>query len=94
MGTSNAVGARLHDVLHRLPGMPAHAHATELNANATARRLHHRPLRNRPLRNRALQNWAPRNTPLGSPGGPHGRPPRLLPGWQAWLGRRLGPRPR
>ena len=80
MGTSKAAGARLHDALHRLPGMPAHAQAAELNANAAARRLHHRPLRNRALR----------NTPLRSPSGHHGRPPRLLAGWQAWLGRRLG----
>ena len=35
-----------------------------------------------------------RNTPLRSPGGHHGRPPRLLAGWQAWLGRRLGQGPR
>lgn len=80
MGTSKAVGARLHDALHRLPGMPAHARAAELNANARARRLHHRPLRNRPLRNTALRN----------PAGHHGRPPRLLAGWQAWLGRCAG----
>ena len=49
MGTSKTVGARLHDALHRLPGMPAHARAAELNANAAARRRHHRLLRNRPL---------------------------------------------
>jgi hypothetical protein len=80
MGTSKTAGARLHGALHRLPGMPAHARAAELNANAAARRLHHRPLRNRALR----------NTPLRSPDGHHGRPPRLLAGWQAWIGRRLG----
>ncbi len=89
MGTSKAAGARLHDALHWLPGMPAHAQAAEQNANAAARRLHHRPLRNRALRNTPL-----RNTPLRSPGGHHGRPPRLLAGWQAWLGRRLGRGPR
>jgi hypothetical protein len=80
MGTSKTAGARLHDALHRLPGMPAHVQAGELNANAAARRLHHRPIRNRALR----------NTPLRSPDGHHGRPPRLLAGWQAWIGRRLG----
>jgi hypothetical protein len=82
MGTSESVGARLHDALHRLPGMPPHAQAAELNANAAARRLHHRPLRNRALR----------NTPLRSPDGHHGRPPRLLAEWQARLGRRFGQR--
>jgi hypothetical protein len=84
MGTSKAVGARLPDALHRLPGMPAHARAAELNANAAARRLHHRPLRNRGLR----------NTPPRSPGGHHGWRPRLLAGWQARLGCRLGQGPR
>jgi hypothetical protein len=75
MGASEAVGARLHDALHRLPGMPAHARAAELNANAAARRLHRRLLRNR---------WLP------NPGGHHGRPPRVLAGWQAWIGGLFG----
>jgi hypothetical protein len=70
METSKAAGARLHDALHRLPGMPAHARAAELNANAAARRLHRRLLRNRPLRN---------------PDGHHGRLPRVLAGWRAWI---------
>ena len=64
--------------------MPAHARAAELNANAAARRLQHRPLRNRPLR----------STPLRGPGGDPERPPRLLARWQARLGRRLGQRQR
>jgi hypothetical protein len=75
MGTSKAAGARLHDALHRLPGMPAHARAAELNANAAARRLHRRLSRNRPPRN---------------PDGHHGRPPRVLAGWQAWIGGLFG----
>ena len=75
MGTSKAAGARLHDALHRLPGMPAHARAAELNAKAAARRLHHRLLRNQPLRN---------------PDGHHGRRPRVLAGWQAWIGGLFG----
>lgn len=70
MGTSKPTVARLHDALHRLPGMPAHARAAELNANAAARRLHRRLLRNRD--------------------GHHGRPPRLLAGWQAWIGGLFG----
>jgi hypothetical protein len=79
MGTSKAVGARLQDALHRLPGMPAHARAAELNANAAARRLHRRLLRNRPQRN---------------PDGHHGRPPRVLAGWQARVGGLFGQRQR
>ena len=74
MGTSKAADGRLHDALHRLPGMPAHARAAELNANAAARRLQHRLLRNRPLRN---------------PDGHHGRP-RVLAGWQARTGGLFG----
>jgi len=30
MGASKKVGARPHDALHRLAGMPAHARAAEL----------------------------------------------------------------
>jgi hypothetical protein len=80
MRASKAVGARPYDALHRPPGMPAHAQAAERNANAAARRLHHRPFRHRALR----------TTPLRSLGSHHGRLPRLLAGWQAWLGRGLG----
>jgi hypothetical protein len=80
MGTSEAVGSRLHEALHRLPGMPAHARAPELNANAAARRRHHRSLPNPPLR----------NAPLRSPGAHHEHPPRVLVRWQAWIGRHLG----
>jgi len=79
MGTSKAAGARLHDALHRLPEMPAHARPPELNANAAARRLQHHLLPNRPLRN---------------PDGHHGRPPRVLAGWQAWTGGLFGQGPR
>ena len=84
MRTSNDAGARLHDVLHRLPGMPAHAEAAELNANVPARLLNRRALRNRPLRNRALRNRRVRDL------GGQERSARLLAGWQAWLGRRFG----
>jgi hypothetical protein len=74
MGFSDAAGAWAHDAMHRLPGMPDHARAGELNAR------HQRALPNRPLRNRPLQN----------PTGHHQRPPRLFPRWQAWLGERFG----
>jgi hypothetical protein len=74
MKTSKPAGEHLHDWLHRLPGMPAHARADALNASAP-RGLRNRPLRNSPLRNRD---------------GHHERPPRLLAGWQAWIGRRFG----
>lgn len=75
MGTSKKASTRMHDAVHQLPGMPAHDQAAELNSNAAAGRLHHRSLPNRPLRN---------------PDGHHGRPPRVLAGWQAWIGRLFG----
>jgi len=77
VGTSKKASVRLHDMLHRLPSMPAHDQAAELNSNAGADRLQYRSLPNRPLRNR----------PLRSPDGHHGRPPRVLPRWQARIGR-------
>jgi hypothetical protein len=80
MGFSNAAGAWAHDAMHRLPGMPDHARAGELNAHQRQRALSNRALPNRPLRNRPLQN----------PNGHHQRPARLLPRWQAWLGERFG----
>jgi len=74
MGLSNALGAAAHDAMHRLPGMPDHSRKAQLNAHQ-----HQRALRNRPLRHRPLQ----------SAHSHHGRPPRLFPGWQAWLGQRF-----
>jgi len=74
MGLSNTLGAAAHDAMHRLPGMPDHHQNSQLNAHQ-----HQRALRNRPLRNR----------PLHSPVSRHGRPPRVLAGWQAWLGQRF-----
>jgi hypothetical protein len=74
MGTSTKASARMHDTLHRLPGMPAHEEAARLNSNAAARRRHSAP----PIR------------PLRSPDGHHGRPPRVLAGWQARIGRLFG----
>jgi len=79
MGLSNALGAVAHAAMHRLPGMPDHAGAGELNAHQHQRALRNRALGNRPLTSRPLQ----------SPAGHHGRPPRLFAGWQAWLGQRF-----
>jgi hypothetical protein len=81
MRFSSTVGALVHDAMHRLPGMPDHARAGELNARQQQRVLQNRPLPNRPLGNRPLRN----------PNGRHQRPARLFPRWQAWLGERFGP---
>ncbi len=48
MGFAKTVGASAHEATHRLPGMPDHARAGELNSSSAARI---RPLRNRPLQN-------------------------------------------
>ena len=85
MRFSSAVGALAHDAMHRLPGMPDHARAGELNARQQ-RVLPNRPLPNRPLPNRSL-----RNRPLQNRNGHHQRPARLFPRWQAWLSERFGP---
>jgi hypothetical protein len=81
MRFSSAVGALAHDAMHRLPGMPDHARAGELNARQQQRPLPNRPLPNRPLGNRPLQN----------PNGHHQCPARLFPRRQAWLSERFGP---
>jgi hypothetical protein len=78
--TSDKTSPRMHNALHGLPGIPAHDQAAELNSSDAARRLHHRSRPNRPLRNRPLQN----------PAAHHRRPPRVLTGWQTWLGRLFG----
>jgi hypothetical protein len=89
MKTSKPAGEHLHDGLHRLLGMPAHARPDELNAKA-ARGLRNRPLRNTPLRNTPLRNTPLRNTPLRNPDGYRERPPRLLAGCEVGIGRRFG----
>ena len=82
----SAAGASAHDAMHRLPGMPDHARAGELNARQQQRVLPNRPLPNRPLPNRSL-----RNRPLQNRNGHHQRPARLFPRWQARLSERFGP---
>jgi hypothetical protein len=78
MGFSNDVGALAHDAMHRLPWMPDHARASELNTQ------HQRALRNRSLRNRPM-----RNRPVRNGDGHHDRPARLFADWQAWLAQRF-----
>ncbi len=65
---------RLHERLHRLPGMPPHADAARLNQNRGARRPARRPAR------------AGHHPSRPSPGAHHARPPRVLAGWQEWIG--------
>lgn len=77
------ISERLHERLHKLPGMPPHSGADRLNQNRHARRLNahnhggHRP---------ALTGHHPS---LPNPNGHHARPPRVLVAWQNWIGGRL-----
>jgi hypothetical protein len=38
----NRPSGRLHELLHKVPGVPPHSEAERLNANATAARIHGR----------------------------------------------------
>jgi hypothetical protein len=78
------VTTRLHERLHKLPGMPPHSDAARLNHNAGARRL---PVRNHYVRPPAPSGTRPALTNRTSH---HTRPPRVLAGWQEWTFDRAG----
>jgi hypothetical protein len=84
VSTRGKASTRMHDWLHQLPGMPAHDQAARLNSNQASGRLRNRSLPNRSLPNRPLPNRA----------GHYRRPPRVLAGWQARVGRLFGQEPR
>jgi hypothetical protein len=73
---SAPISERLHEHLHKLPGMPSHSEADRLNQNRHAHTHHggHRP---------ALTGHHPS---LPNPNGHHARPPRVLVAWQNWIG--------
>jgi len=72
---SAPITERLHEQMHKLPGMPPHAEADRLNQNLHAHNHdEHRP---------AL---AGRHPSLPNPNGHHARPPRVLVAWQNWIG--------
>lgn len=73
---SAPISERLHEHLHKLPGMPPHSEAARLNQNRHAHNHHgrHRP---------ALTGHRPS---LLNPDGHHARPPRVLVAWQNWIG--------
>jgi hypothetical protein len=72
------IAQRLHEHVHRLPGMPPHSEANRLNLNSVARRLStHNHVQGPSL----MQ-------PLPAPRGPsahHARQPRILVDWQTWI---------
>ena len=71
------ISERLHEYLHKLPGMPPHSEADRLNQNRHAHNNHHGA--HRP----ALTGHHPS---LPNPDGHHAGPPRILMAWQNWIG--------
>ena len=76
------IAERLHEQMHKLPGMPSHSKAERLNRNLGARCLsahgHYpgsHPVLDGP--HPVLQNRNAHNA----------RPPRVLVAWQEWIGR-------
>jgi hypothetical protein len=76
---SSELAERLHERLHRLPGMPPHAEADRLNHGPATQRRHTHHHR----RPSALIG---RHPALGNPNAHHSRPPRVLVAWQNWIG--------
>jgi hypothetical protein len=81
---SVSITQRLHEGLHALPGMPPHSEAAGRNQHAGAGAVA------RPGAGRA-GHWRPG---LTSPDAHHSRPPRMLVGWQTWIGERFAGRNR
>ncbi|WP_147404257.1 hypothetical protein [Nocardia panacis] len=98
MSRSESIIDRLHLAMHRLPGMPDHERAPDRNSNRAGRV---RALRwNSAGRDRAAR-WnhtvnesacvrAARWNSNAVAERVHARPPRVLVGWQTWIGDRLG----
>jgi hypothetical protein len=85
---SVSIARRLHQGLHALPGMPPHTEAARLNA----RREPAHPAAGRrpgPAKDRRPGLAAGQRHGLASPDAHHARPPRVLVGWQTWLGQRF-----
>jgi hypothetical protein len=66
------IAKRLHEQMHKLPGMPSHSDAELLNRNLGARRL-------------SAQMHGPYLV-FKNRNAHHGRPPRVLVAWQEWIG--------
>ena len=75
---SASITQRLHESLHALPGMPPHSEAARRKQHADA----HHP---GPGAGLAVS----RRPGLASPDAHHSRPPRVLVGWQTWIGERF-----
>jgi hypothetical protein len=70
--TKQSIPHRMHEQMHRLPGVPEHREAETLNQRSGAA--------NRPLKNRPLQNHHARINQ-------NRREPKVLVGWQNAIGR-------
>lgn len=71
---SAQIAGRLHEQMHKLPGMPPHSDAARLNHSRATKNhgRHPAPAGHHPA--------------LRSPNPRHVRPPRVLVAWQEWIG--------
>jgi hypothetical protein len=80
MTSKQPVVDRLHDDLHRIPGMPSHDRAAEFNSNAHAKQVHAHATATKPATpHPSLQNRT----------GHHGDP-RVFVRWQRFIARIVG----
>ena len=87
---SASITQRLHEGLHALPGMPAHSEAARRNQHAGAGADAGAGAGAEPAAGPA----GGRRSGLASPNAHHSRPPRVLAGWQTWIGEWLAGRNR
>jgi hypothetical protein len=69
-------GSKLHDLMHRLPGVPAH-----VDAAVQERHQHARP------RGQSVRARPHPRARLTNPTHHHDRSPRVLVRWQGWIAR-------
>jgi hypothetical protein len=92
--TQKPFADRLHDAMHRIPLVPAHERATEraagrdeVNTAARERATRWNDGLNAAARQRAAR-WNSNARGRAIAHRAHARPPRVLAGWQAWIGGR------
>ena len=89
MTDDNTGRSRFHQAMHRIPGIPDHDRAQELNSNRTGRV---RGVKANEARRARAKRW---NTAVRVAGARaaarrHATPPRVLVGVQEFIARRLG----
>jgi hypothetical protein len=87
MTRKDSTADRLHQAMHRLPGIPSHEHAWELNANESGRA---RAARLNAGVNAAGRARAARWNSNAAAERVHAKPPRVFAGLQEFIARRVG----